>query len=312
MAPRAHDRFRFDGITMAPEANVAALARSAPDAVLAPPRPAPAPRTGWTYLGHAAIHPSNLLLLIGVMFLSLILWNAPVLLAGLGVEGLFLGVVPRTAFFRRRIDELLDEADRAVAAKAREALVLKMGEAHRQELARIEALVAKTFSNEGRHGVGVFALGERRGLAELSASYIRLAVAHKACEESLAMTNRHVLEGTIRSLEAAEGASGDRTRELLRRRLSIAYRRAECWTRTRENLEAIGHQLATIAELVQLVHQESLVPPEPAGVGGAIDRLLSEFEESAGALRELAELRIEEPFDIGELGAEGAVLARRA
>jgi hypothetical protein len=309
MAPRAHDRFRFDGLTMAPEANGAPLARSAHDAPLAPPRPAA--RTGWTYLGHAVIHPSNLLLLIGVMFLSLILWNAPVLFAGLGVEGLFLAVVPRTTYFRRRIDEILDEADRAVAAKAREALVLKMGEAHRQELARIEALVAKTFSNEGRHGAA-FALGERRGLAELSASYIRLAVAHKACEESLAMTNRHVLEGTIRTLEAAEGASGERTRELLRRRLSIAYRRAECWTRTRENLEAIGHQLATIAELVQLVHQESLVPPEPASVGGAIDRLLADFEESAGALRELAELRIEEPFDIGELGAEGAVLARRA
>ncbi|MFT3766221.1 MAG: hypothetical protein QM820_12015 [Minicystis sp.] len=314
MAPREHDRIPFDGITLGagitPETNGSGLSRASFDAPLAPLRPAR--RTGWTYLGQAAIHPSNLLLLIGVMFLSLILWSAPVLVAGLGVEGAFLCLVPRMRFFRVRIDEMLDEADRAAAAKAREALILQMGEAHRQELAKIEALVGKTFSNvERRGGVTSFGLGDQFGLAQLATSYIRLAIAHKACEESLAMTNRHVLEGTIRSLEAAEVSSPERTKELLRRRLAIAYRRAECWSRTRENLEAIGHQLATITELVQLVHQESLVPPDPTGVGEVLDRFLSEFEESAGTLRELSELGVEEPYDLCDYGPETQALSSR-
>ncbi len=51
-------------------------------------------RSAWTYLGHAAIHPSNLLLLIGVMFLSLILWSAPVLFVGLGIEAGLLLAAP--------------------------------------------------------------------------------------------------------------------------------------------------------------------------------------------------------------------------
>lgn len=314
MAPRAHDRFDFHGMalgaSMTPETH-SALTRAACDARLAPARPLR--RTGWTYVGHAAIHPSNLLMLIGVMFLSLILWNAPVLFVGLGMEGAFLCLVPRLGFFRSRIDEALDEADRAMAVKAREALVMQMGEAHRQELARIEALVAKTFANvERRGGVPSLGLGEHLGLADLSSSYIRLAIAHKACEESLAMTNRHVLEGTIRSLETAEVAAPDCTRGLLRRRLAIAYQRAECWTKTRENLEAIGHQLATITELVQLVHQESLVPPDPVGVGETIDRFLTDFEESAGAMREIAEMGVEESYELCEVAGEQTALMRRS
>ena len=96
MAPREHDRLRFEGIAAPPGRAVAARderrrTRRGPRSRCGsrPARPG-APLRGWTYLGHAAIHPSNLLLLIGVMFLSLILWSAPVLFAGLGVEAAFL------------------------------------------------------------------------------------------------------------------------------------------------------------------------------------------------------------------------------
>jgi hypothetical protein len=313
MAPREHEHLRIGGVTLgaaaAPEANGFGLSRLAQASRLSPARPPR--RSGWTYFGQAAIHPSNVLLLIGVMFLSLILWNVPVLLIGLGMEGAFLALVPRSRHFQLRIDEMLDDAERALAAKAREALVLQMGDAHRQELARLEALVGKTAANvERQGGAASFAAPEPDRMGRLTSSYIRLAIAYKACEESLAMTNRHLIEGSIRSLEAAEMGSPERTRGLVRRRLSIAHRRAECWTRTRDNLEAIAHQLATITELVHLMHQESLVQPDPAGVGEVIDHLLTDFEESAGALRELAEIASPEHYDLCELGGE-AILTRR-
>jgi hypothetical protein len=337
MVPREHDRFHFGvrdggsppsypghdlGNAVAPETNVARLGVAEPGSgtglaraggasaldLAGPPR-----RNGWTYLSNAAIHPSNLLLLIGVMFLSLILWSGPVLFAGLGVEAAFLAVVPRCAFFRRSVDACLDEAERAVAQKAHEALVLQMGEAHRQELSKIEVLIGKIFTNaQRRHGVSLFATTDPLGMGRLTGSYIRLAIAHRACEESLAMTNRHVLEGTIRSLEAAESASPDRSRALLRRRLSIAYRRAECWARTRDNLESIGHQLATITELVYLMHQESLAPSGSAGVSAEVDRVLTDFEHGEGALRELADIGVDEGFEAHELAPDSAAIARRA
>jgi hypothetical protein len=325
MVPSEHDRFRFAvrdggsapfiahdlGAAVAPETNGAGLARASGGSLLS--SAGPARRNGWTYLSNAAIHPSNLLLLIGVMFLSLILWSGPVLLAGLGVEAAFLAVVPRCAFFRRSVDACLDEAERAAAQKAREALILQMGEAHRQELSKIEVLIGKTFTNaQRRHGLALLAAADPLGMGRLTGSYIRLAIAHRACEESLAMTNRHVLEGTIRSLEAAESASPERSRTLLRRRLSIAYRRAECWARTRDNLESIGHQLATITELVYLMHQESLAPSGSAGVSAEVDRVLTEFEHGEGALRELADIGAEDSFEIHEIVPDSAAMARRA
>jgi hypothetical protein len=317
MVPREHDRIGFDGhgshLGVSPETNgasTATLARATGEWLVAP---GPGSRrSGWTYLSNAAIHPSNLLLLIGVMFLSLILWSGPVLLAGLGVEAAFLVVVPRCGFFRRSIDVCLDEAERAAAQKAREALILQMGEGHRQELCKIEALIGKTFTNvQRRHGVALLGACDPLGVGRLTQSFIRLAIAHRACEESLAMTNRHILEGTIRALEAAENAAQDRARELLRRRLSIAYRRAECWTRTRDNLEAIGHQLATISELVYLMHQESLAPSGTSGISAEVDRVLADVEHGEGALRELADIGADECIDVPEMALE-APLVRRA
>jgi hypothetical protein len=313
MVPGAHDRFGFDGHGLsacaAPETNEKVLARAAADWIV-PPSPG-SRRSGWTYLSNAAIHPSNLLLLIGVMFLSLILWSGPVLLAGLGVEAAFLVVVPRCAFFRRSIDVCLDEAERAAAQKAREALILQMGEGHRQELCRIEALIGKTFANvQRRHGVALLADGDPLGVGRLTQSFIRLAIAHRACEESLALTNRHVLEGTIRSLEAAETAAQERARPLLQRRLSIAYRRAECWSRTRDNLESIGHQLATITELVHLMHQESLAPSGSSGVAADVDRVLAEFEHGEGALRELSDIGADECIEVPDVLIDTALVRR--
>jgi hypothetical protein len=126
------------------------------------------------------------------------------------------------------------------------------------------------------------------------------------------MTNRHAIEGTIRALEAAEASTPAASLGLLRRRLAIAYRRAECWSRTRDGLEAIGHQLATIAELVHLMHQESLSPSGSASVSADVDRVLMELEHGEGALRELAALGVvEEPPEVHDRPIVEA-LSRRA
>jgi hypothetical protein len=305
MALRENDHLHFEGVAAAPKAGMAPPraqgeggGKAAIEVRLASPRPI-SHRSTWTYLGHAAIHPSNLLLLIGVMFLSLILWSAPVLFIGLGIEAALLCAAPYTRFFRRRIDACIDESERAEAQKAREALIREMSEAHRQELARIEGLLDKTTANAARQGVVIpITLAEPLGSARLLTSYIRLAIAHRACEESLAMTNRHVLEGTIRSLEAAVGNGADRTRRLVERRLGIAYRRAECWSKTRDSLEAIGHQLATISELVLLLHQESLAPRGTAWATLEVDRILADFEDGEGALRELYDIGVDGALDV--------------
>jgi hypothetical protein len=182
-------------------------------------------------------------------------------LVGLGMEAAFLGVMQRCASLRRDVHKCIELQDCAAAQKARERLILQMGEGHRKELAQIEVVLDKTLANaQRRRGAVLLCAGAALGMARLTHSYIRLAVDRRAYAESLAMTNLETLRATIRSLEATETARSACTRPILRRWLAIAHRRATCWSETRDNLEVTGHQLATITELVYLLHQESLDP----------------------------------------------------
>jgi hypothetical protein len=249
-------------------------------------------RGEWTYLANAAMHPANLLLLVSVMFLALIFWSGPVLLAGLGTETALVVVVARRRFFRRAVDACLDVAEHAAAQRARHALIVQMGKAQRGALAKIEALLGKTVADaEHRHGA---ALRGRAGNGQrtnpITDGYIRLSIAYRVREELLATTDRQAIEDTICSLEATDASAPVRVSGLRARRLRIARRRAECWSRTREDLQLIGQQLALIAELALLLHEESFARSSPAPLSKEVDRALSDFEDAQDALCELSEL----------------------
>ncbi|WP_437729362.1 hypothetical protein [Sorangium sp. So ce861] len=267
-------------------------------------------RTARTYLGRVLVHPYNLLVVGSVLLLSFIGWSPLLLLLGLGAELVILCIVPWRGYFRRSIDAQLDEADRAAWSRARECLIRQMDIRHQQELARLDRLIDRTRENIRRRGGAVpLLLDDGFGLSRLLMSYIRLAIAHKAGQESLAMTNHSELMETIRSLEAIRSASAGRTRGLSERRLAIAYRRAECWSRTREGLEVVSQKLATILELIQLMHEQSMTPVDSPATCADIDRFMREldgFDTGESAQRELEELDMDmdRAFELEELEAE--------
>ncbi|AKT39907.1 hypothetical protein [Chondromyces crocatus] len=251
-------------------------------------------RTPLLYMRWALTHPCNLLLLLGVLLVAFIGWSLPVLMVGLALEGLLIGLAPWAKGIRSRLDGHLDLLDRATTDQARDALVQQMEPRHQQEFCKMERLLERTRENLSRRAGGALGPGQMPDGSRLTASYIRLAIAHRAGQESLALTSFHELMETIRSLETVRMSSTDRMRELSERRLSVAYRRIACWCSTREGMDAIGQQLATIVELAQLMHEQSLAPDETPIEGAEIDRFIRELEESEGALRELASLSSEE------------------
>jgi hypothetical protein len=274
---------------------------------VAPPRK----RTGWTYLGRVAVHPYNLLVLGSILLLSFIGWSPLLLLLGLGAEIAILCIVPWRGYVRARIDAQLDETDRAAWTRAREALVRQMEIRHQQELAKLDRLIDRTRENiRRRGGVVPLVLDDGFGLNRLVTSYIRLAITHKASQESLAMINHSELMETIRSLEAMRSTAVGRARGLSERRLSIAYRRAECWNRTRQGLEIVSQKLATILELIHLMHEQSMTPVDSPSTYGDIDRFMRELDELDGAEvthRELEELDFDRAFEIEALESEQPV-----
>jgi hypothetical protein len=228
-----------------------------------------------TYLRLALFSPVNLCVLAIATLFSLtagvVLW----LLWGVALEALALGALSRLPFFRRQIDLGIERAERL-------AMLRLMDEGHQKELAHLESLVSLTRENLKRQNRPQ---PDRRALDRLLATYVRLAIAHKSSREALAATDRNSLRYSRQALEALQ-ASSERANGLRRRRLDIARRRAECIDRAQENLETLSHQLATIVEMVHLLHERSMTAVDAIEV----ESFMQDLEEHEAALRELDEL----------------------
>jgi hypothetical protein len=274
----------------------AALAATwtAPSAGLAIPERRAARAIG-KYVKWAFVHPYNVLAMVTTLVLALISWSGGLLLVGVILELIFLCMVPVVGTFRRMVARSVETAERAAAQKAREEQIAQMGPVHRDELGRLEALIRRTRDNAQRKASAVGLIDDFLGLDRLTASYIRLAIAHKTSEECLSMTNRMALAETIRSLESAQTVLPERTRRLVQRRLSIAHQRAQCWDRTRDHVVAIAHQLATILELVHLMHDRSVTTLDSREVCDEVERFLTDLEDSEDVLIEVGALERSEP-----------------
>jgi hypothetical protein len=249
-------------------------------------------RSGLTYVKHALLHPYNLPLLVVVMTVGAISGNLAGLFLAVLAELVLLTTVSRLRFFRRHIQEILEQADRAEAARARATVLLKMDEKHRQELEILEAL-----ADQIRGNLNGAAIDDCLGLGRLIGAYVRLAIAYRKNNESLNAANRQMIEQEIKTLETVADHATDRTRALATRRLEIARRRADRWDRTRDDLDAIVHQLAMIRELIHLMHEQSTTAVNRQETTVELDRFIADLEGSAGTIREIAELAMEEPID---------------
>lgn len=262
-------------------------------------RAAPRRRSARTYLACAVLNPYHLILLAGALLLCMISWSFWALLVEVGADLVVLSILPWCGFFRRRADVHLDAAERAEAARLREALIQRMGEGHRHELSRLDALVERTRDPRLRAGRELPEIaGEGGGLDILAHRYIRLAIAHRTCAETLAMTDYRALQATIRSLEATLPMPAPRIRRVLERRLEVARKRVEHWGHARENLELLTHELATIMELVQLVHERTTAPAAGQRFSTDVDGLLADLDDRDGIEREIADLAPEEGLEL--------------
>jgi hypothetical protein len=271
-------------------------------------RPAPR-RSGWVYVKHALMHPWHVVVLAGATVFGVANWSLLVLLLVFaGAELLLLGIVLHLRAFRRYVDERLDQIERAKAAEQRATLLLQMGDEHRRELLRLEAIVDHIRDGARPHGTAAqIAVDE---CLRLLASYVRLAIAYNVSRECLASVDRRHLEEEIRSLEAARFSQSPHARALAQRRLVIARKRTERWDRSRDALEAIAHQLAMIGELVQLTHEQVVAPADPGTATDEIDRVVEELDDTQSTIEELAEfLGVEETIEpsVLELGRAARV-----
>ena len=132
-------------------------------------------RSFWVYVKHALMHPWHIVVLAGATVFGVANWSVLILiLVFAGAEVLLLGLVLRMRAFRNYVDERLDQIERGRAAEKRTTLLLQMGEEHRRELLRLEAVVDRIRDATRPHGTAAQIAVEE--CLRLLASYVRLAL----------------------------------------------------------------------------------------------------------------------------------------
>jgi hypothetical protein len=242
------------------------------------------------YLRHALVHVWHLPLVVASLSLALMCSSLAILLATfVPAELMLLGVLPKLRPFRRWVDQHLDELERERATKTRGALLLQMGQEHRLELEQLESVLDRVRAlvqapNGGRDTTDLL------GFERLTGTYARLAIAYRAGRDGMASLHRQTLEHEAHALRATARAGTSRTRLLAQQRLVVAERRLSRWDRSRDELEAIAHQLALIAEVIHLIHEQCLAPADQAELEEDIRDALGCVESNEEALREIAAL----------------------
>jgi hypothetical protein len=254
-----------------------------------PPAPKPKrPRRG-LYLRHAILSPYNLIWPGLVAFLAANVGGALVLIVGLLLQVVFISALPRARWFRAQVDERQAKKEREAAAQVRAQLLVRMSEEHQRELERLELLVDEINLRLGR-GELAQAGNDCFGLGNLLAGFVRLAMAYKSGQQYFAATSRQALIDEIAQLEAQRVSAAPRVRRHTERRLEIARRRLARWDQTRDDIEAVVFQMATIRSLIHLAHESALAPVEEDDTTRDVEPLLHELGGERDPLRELAQI----------------------
>ena len=180
--------------------------------------------------------------------------------------------LPRLGWFRVLVDRRLAEADDAAQEARRSQVRAEIGEEHRGALERLEGRVKKIRERAQRGGDACVQLLESGlGLSDLTAMFVRLAVALQARRERLNAANPDLIARRLRELERSDRRSPSAT--LWENAMRVRSKNLE---RLRHEVETIESVMASIVEYASFL-DECCVPGVPEDLGDKIDRYLEEW-----------------------------------
>jgi len=249
-------------------------------------------QTGAFYLRHAVTHPVHVLVVLCLPFTLFFVWSLSAVAAFLLSEVAVVCVVSRVPAFQRWVDDKVRAAEAVAAAKLRTQLLMRVTDAHRAELQRLEVLadaIRERLTPGGDETT--HAMEDCLGTGRLLATYVGGAIAYSAGKTCLMATDRKAIESDIAALtQVAQSGRTEAVRCVARQRLRIAKMRAERWDGSYDDLEVMQEQLSLIADLVRLMYEHSAAPVQSAGLRDEVDRALASVKDGERTVRELVEL----------------------
>lgn len=248
--------------------------------------------TGAFYLRQAVTHPIHVLVVLCLPFTLFFVWSLAAVAAFVLTEVALVGIVSRVPAFQRWVDEKVRILEAAAAARTRTQLLMRITDAHRAELQRLEMLsdaIRDRLMTTG--GEMARPMEDCLGTGRLLATYVGGAIAYCAGKTCLMATDRKAIDHDIRALsETAESGRTLAVREVANQRLRIAQMRAARWDGSYDDLEVMQEQLSLIADLVRLMYEHAAAPVQSVTLREEVNRAFSSVHEGERTVRELVEL----------------------
>jgi hypothetical protein len=243
-----------------------------------------------SYVKEAFLNPLNLAVLGGAALLALVAFSAVPLLVGLGAEVIYLGTLPSLPGFQRRVRRRRDEERRQVEQVNLEKTLDELSPNQRDCYLALRELRERTLENYRRlPGGQPLAESSAGRLDGLLVSFVRLLGALDNYRKYLSTTDRRSLERELAELrvEVAGGSAGTSAlREVKRRRVEILEKRVERFERAAESRELVSHQLASIEDVLRLLHEQSITLRDPEIVNAQLEHLSFEIQATDDTMRE--------------------------
>jgi hypothetical protein len=242
-----------------------------------------------SFIKAAFMLPANLVGLLTAGASSLMTGEPLPALVALGVEGLYLGIVPSMKRFQRAVrarggDEAGDSARKEV-----DALLAELAPSQREHYQALVGLKEKILENYRRLPAGkVLATDSEPRLDALLTSFLRLVAALNHHRTYLNSTDREQLEKELRGLEAEVAQEANpRLKDVKEKRLEILRKRVGRFQQAGESREVVSHQLAGIEDLMRLTHEQSITIRDPETVNRQLDVVSAEVQATDETVREM-------------------------
>lgn len=243
--------------------------------------------------------PRIYLLLAVAAFWALAANSVVPLLCGVLAALLWVGVTAHDEGFRRRVDARRERERSLERARRNERLLAELPRAQREHFLGLQRLAARILDNFGRLETGGPALirQSRQRLDALLHSFLRLSITLADHRRHLAGADRGALERECEALriDLLAGGCAPALREIKERRVAILQKRIERFDAAGESREVIAHQLASIEDLLLLLHEQSITLRDPSAITLQLDALAIELEEAENTIRELDRLLAIDP-----------------
>ena len=246
-----------------------------------------------SFIREAFFHPINLGFFLTVSILALFFSGVQglpfvLLTTGVGLELLYLGTVPNKGWFQRHI--VRRQECHNYKNSTEKSRFEKLGVSSQKRF-----LAFRRLCNDIRDYFDQLPTSSRpltkqlvERLDELLSNYLYHLLILERYEEYLADATVESITIEIRTLKnELDDVRSGRLLEVKKQRLHILHKRLERYKAGKEKTEVCRTQLETMEDAVRYVYEKSITMSHPEEVGGQLDRLIGELEETSAIIQDI-------------------------